>query len=122
MRRRFLQAVVGPLAGLAVAALVLGAGFGPYHPTPAVAAPQLKPAPPEFEAVTVYGHWDGDASIQPWLRGEDGVVWVLGFPSQGVQDVTLKPLDTSRRLRATGLAATSGKYRCLFVATLTPLD
>jgi hypothetical protein len=84
----------------------------------AVAAPRLPPAPAGFEVVTVHGRWDGDANIQPWLKADDGVDWRLGFPDRGTQNVTLGPLTSDRRVRATGYAATGGGSHYLYVTTL----
>jgi hypothetical protein len=101
--------------------LLLFAGLMGFAGSLLSAAPRGKPEPPDFEAVTVFGRWDGDKN-QPWLRADNGVVWRLCFPGRGSQDVALGPFDSTRRIRVTGLAATGGECHYLFVTALTAVD
>lgn len=120
--RRIRPVVAGPAAGLLALAVLIAFGGGPSSVTPAVAAPQLKPEPPGFEPITAVGRWDGDAENQPWLRADDGMVWRLCFRDRGCQDVALGPLDSTRHIRVTGVAATSGRSHYLFVTALVAVE
>ena len=119
---RLLPPLIGPAAALLLVALLVGAGPYLAAPLPAVAAPRLPPAPPGFEPVTVLGRWDGDAEHQPWLRADDGIVWRLCFRDRHAQDIALGPLDSTRHVRATGVAAAGGKCNYLYVSALVAVD
>jgi hypothetical protein len=99
--------------------LALAALAAALAAVPLASAPRGKPEPPDFEVVVIHGLWDGDAKFQPYFRDDSGVVWRLCFPSRGVQDVMLGPLDSTVHARATGYVASGGGTQYLFVTSLT---
>jgi hypothetical protein len=85
------------------------------------AAPKGKPDAPEFAVETVTGRWDGDV-CNPWLYVTEPTgqrVYKLAFPTEAMQQASLRRFTRDDYLAATGMVGTTGIGRAMLVSELS---